>query len=148
MRFLEKPEIGKGSEIIVDNRIEDIVVVDHRDENEIYWFHENSKYSSHCDVRRCQLLDEKEYYTAWNGEKRKWSYTKEEKPVMEVPLACYDCNIPYSAIGDCAIPNDIWNKIQPRPNTPEWKGCGILCANCIIERLHHLDIYGVEAKLW
>jgi hypothetical protein len=87
-----------------------------------------------------------ESYTAWNGTIRQWAYTEEERNIGFE--SCYDCGIPYSALGDCVVSDQIWRLIQPRPVAEEWRGCGLLCANCIIERLHHLKIYGVHAMLW
>ena len=82
-----------------------------------------------------------ESYTAWDGTKRQWRYTDEERPL---DASCYDCGVPYHAIRDCSLPHEVWERIKPTYH----QGAGILCANCIIERLHALKIGGVDAKLW
>ncbi len=86
-------------------------------------------------------------YNTWDGKDKKWRYKEEERPKNKdgsYSAECYDCGIPYSAIGDCVIKNELWEMINPT----EYQGAGILCPNCIVQRLHYLNIYGVEAKLW
>ena len=89
-----------------------------------------------------------DFYAAWDGTKRKWRYKESERPKDGNGIytaECYDCGKPYESIGDCAVPNDIWERINPT----EINGAGILCANCIIERIHYLGIRGgVNATLW
>lgn len=80
-----------------------------------------------------------ETYTAWDGTERRWRYP-DPRPL---DAACYDCARPYSAIGDCSIARDTWTKIAPTPH-----GGGILCPNCMLERLHALKISNVPAILW
>ncbi|HSE25761.1 MAG TPA: hypothetical protein VLB68_29110 [Pyrinomonadaceae bacterium] len=70
----------------------------------------------------------------------KWRYTDNERPLC----VCADCRLPYPQGNDCAVPDDIWEKINPS----ESEGGGILCANCIMRRLDHLGISGVPATLW
>lgn len=80
-------------------------------------------------------------YLAWDGTRRRWRYSDDERPQ---DARCYDCARPYASIGDCVVPNEVWERINPTGH----KGAGILCANCIIERLHVVGVAGVEAKLW
>lgn len=82
-----------------------------------------------------------EAYIAPDGTVRPWRYSDGERPSE---ACCYDCGRPYSSAGDCVIPNDIWARINPTHHT----GAGILCACCILDRLHHLGISGVSATLW
>lgn len=85
-----------------------------------------------------------EYYvSALPGVGRcKWVLEDEERP--RDPLACYDCGAPYSAIGDCYVPNTVWAEIQPARG----QGAGILCANCIAQRLGVVGRTAVWVKLW
>lgn len=80
-----------------------------------------------------------ETYTAWDGTERLWHYG-EDRPL---DAACYDCARPYAAIGDCSVTHDVWTKIAPTAH-----GGGILCPNCMLERLHVLKISNVPAILW
>jgi hypothetical protein len=79
-------------------------------------------------------------YVAWHGGWRQWTYEDGERPRAE----CYDCERPYETMGDCVIDNVLWERINPTRH----RGAGLLCANCITERLRHLGISGVDAKLW
>lgn len=78
-------------------------------------------------------------YKSWNGEWRPW-HVPEPRPL---DAACCDCRMPYHAIGDCSIAHDVWAKIAPTPH-----GGGVLCPNCMLERLHVLEISDVAATLW
>lgn len=69
----------------------------------------------------------------------KWKYKDEERPYGR----CYDCRKPYEDCGDCLIPDDIWEQINPTYH----EGAGILCANCIINRLHIIGVSEVQATL-
>lgn len=80
-----------------------------------------------------------ENYTAWDGTVRPWHYS-EDRPL---DAACYDCARPYAVIGDCSIAHDVWAKIAPTPH-----GGGVLCPNCMLERLHVLRLSNVPAILW
>lgn len=81
-----------------------------------------------------------ETYIAHDGTVRRWRYVDGVRP----RACCYDCARPYESIGDCVVPDEVWERINPT----EHRGAGLLCANCIIERLHVLGISGVDAKLW
>jgi hypothetical protein len=85
-----------------------------------------------------------QFYVAQNGEQRRWRYPDAERPGWEgdepVSALCYDCRIPYSAIVDVVLPNELWERINPTVH----RGAGLLCANCIFERLHHLNVFEVK----
>jgi hypothetical protein len=80
-------------------------------------------------------------YQAWDGTIRRWRYRDDERPTDS---RCYDCARPYASTGDCAIPDELWEAINPT----EHEGGGILCANCIIDRLRLVGISDVSAHLW
>jgi hypothetical protein len=65
-------------------------------------------------------------------------YTDNERPE---DAQCYDCGLSYDKCGDCTVPNDIWEQINPTYHT----GAGILCPNCMLQRLHELGISNVPA---
>jgi len=44
---------------------------------------------------------------------------------------CYDCGIPYSSFQDLIVADQIWEIINPTYH----KGAGLLCPNCIGQRL-------------
>jgi hypothetical protein len=81
------------------------------------------------------------YYTAWDGTRRRWRYTDDERPS---DARCYDCAVPYTAIGDCVVPDNVWCHINPTYHP----GAGILCANCITERLRVIGLRGISATLY
>jgi hypothetical protein len=87
--------------------------------------------------------DKVEHYIARDGSRRRWRYPDAERPGWKdgepVSGMCYDCRIPYGAFEDIHLPNDLWERINPTPH----EGAGLLCPNCIFERLHHLGIYEV-----
>lgn len=70
----------------------------------------------------------------------KWRYEDAERPRS----VCADCRLHYPQGNDCAIPDDVWEQINPTNH----EGAGILCANCIMRRLDFLGIHGVTATLW
>jgi len=72
-----------------------------------------------------------------------WIYSRADRSPDDNIVACYDCRLPYPEGNDCVIDNEIWDRISPTGGEG-----GILCANCMIGRLHFLDIYNVEARLW
>jgi hypothetical protein len=55
---------------------------------------------------------------------------------------CYDCGLPYEAFEDIVLPHELWERINPT----EHRGAGLLCANCIFERLHHIGVYEVQVS--
>jgi hypothetical protein len=81
-----------------------------------------------------------QFYVASGGAKRQWRYADPERPRG----FCYDCRRSYESIGDCVISDGLWERINPT----EHIAAGILCANCIVERLRHIGVTGVEAMLW
>jgi hypothetical protein len=82
-----------------------------------------------------------EVYKAPDGTQRKWTHADSQEP----RAACYDCGKPYAEMGDCVVSNELWETINPTMH----KGAGLLCANCIIDRLRFLGICnGVVAKLF
>jgi hypothetical protein len=85
-------------------------------------------------------------YIAANGLKRKWRYSDNERPGWRhgqpVEAMCYDCRTPYYAMVDVVIPNKLWEKINPTKH----KSAGILCSNCIFERLHQIGVYRVQVS--
>jgi hypothetical protein len=91
------------------------------------------------------------FYVAANGTKRKWRYEDWERPNWAVSngktatagcSVCYDCRLLYKDMVDICLSNEKWELINPTYH----KGAGILCANCIFERLHKLGIYKVLVK--
>ena len=81
-------------------------------------------------------------YPAPDGTMRQWRYTEEEKPVTDA--SCYDCGLAYEYAGDLVLPDNVWRRISPRMDSD----AGILCPNCILQRLHFLGISGIGAILW
>ena len=65
-----------------------------------------------------------------NNYKYKWKYKDSERPHGY----CYDCRIPYGEFEDMIIPNELWSLINPTYHI----GAGLLCPNCIINRLNCL----------
>lgn len=55
-------------------------------------------------------------------------------------LGCYDCGRPYAKGPDLVIPDKIWNQIAPKPG-----GGGVLCPNCINDRLEAKGFENVPA---
>lgn len=78
-------------------------------------------------------------YVAWDGTRRPWHYEVKHP----TDASCYDCQRPYSAIGDCSVDYEVWKQIAPTSH-----GGGILCPNCMLERLHALGLSNVPAILW
>jgi len=83
-------------------------------------------------------------YVAWNGMVRQWKYTDEEQERQHKNSGCYDCNRPYKRSGDCCVFDHVWELINPTYQV----GAGLLCANCIHERLRILGIAPTTATLW
>lgn len=67
------------------------------------------------------------YYINFEGKHRIWKYEVKDRPKG----VCYDCGIPYRRMADLHLPNKIWEKINPCNNP----GGGLLCPNCICDRL-------------
>lgn len=78
-------------------------------------------------------------YIAWDGSVRPWHVAEPRS----LDASCCDCARPYSAIGDCSVAYEIWRQIAPTPH-----GGGVLCPNCMLERLHVLNLSNVGAILW
>jgi hypothetical protein len=76
---------------------------------------------------------------ALGDEEREWLL-----PRPDGVLSCYQCRLPYG--GDhwveAVVEHDVWAKISPTGNEG-----GILCINCMANRLHRLGIYDVPVKL-
>lgn len=92
-------------------------------------------------------METPEYYISWNNRKIKWRLEEHERPRNidgSYSAKCYDCGKPYSAAGDCVISDEIWERISPT----YFKGVGILCPGCMLERLHWLGISGINAVLY
>ncbi len=56
---------------------------------------------------------------------------------------CYSCGKPYEQCGDVSMDSKIWNRISPTGNEG-----GLLCANCIMERLAQAEISSITVKLY
>lgn len=65
-----------------------------------------------------------------NNYKYKWKYEDNEKPKG----CCYDCRLPYNQFQDMIIPDNLWEEINPTFH----QECGILCPNCIVNRLNYI----------
>ncbi|HEX8184360.1 MAG TPA: hypothetical protein VF747_06405 [Blastocatellia bacterium] len=83
---------------------------------------------------------EPDYYVNSFGIKKQWKYRDDECPQG----VCYDCRIPYDNFADLSLPHEVWERINPTHH----KGCGLLCPNCICERLREIDLVGVVATIW
>jgi len=57
---------------------------------------------------------------------------------MDAGCRCQGCGLFYRA--DLIVPDDIWTKISPVP-VEGYRGGGLLCPSCIMERI-------VEAGIW
>lgn len=80
-------------------------------------------------------------YVALDGSRRQWRYVDADRPTDP---RCYDCGRAYKSFVDCSLANGIWEKINPTHH----KGAGILCPNCIGDRLRAVGLAGVKARLW
>lgn len=80
------------------------------------------------------------YYINFEGKRRFWKYEDADRPKG----ICYDCEIPYSKIADMHIPNAAWDKINPAYRS----GAGLLCPNCICDRLRVVDSGSVFATIY
>lgn len=69
-----------------------------------------------------------------------WTYTDDERPSGE----CYDCGRDYDTFADLNVPDDVWAKINPTTH----EGAGLLCPNCLCDRLRVVGETGVEAEIW
>jgi len=77
----------------------------------------------------------------------KWKYKDDERPKGK----CYDCKLDYHKWGDIIISNNMWELINPTYH----KGAGLLCPNCVQNRLTILKRKkiikcgkGIKAMLW
>lgn len=70
---------------------------------------------------------------------RKWKYTDNEREPSTYPF-CWDCGILYPFPVEMCVPIETWEQINPT----EHKGCGLLCHNCMIERLREIGVTFVE----
>lgn len=54
---------------------------------------------------------------------------------------CSGCGLSYGSLAwaDVIVPNFVWNRISGSP----WKGSGLLCFNCIVERCAILGLSDV-----
>ncbi len=85
------------------------------------------------------MSNPREYRRA-DGTTRPWQYPDTERPQG----CCYDCGKDYACTGDCTVSDKIWSLINPTHHV----GAGLLCANCMIERLHAIGQHGIPATLW
>lgn len=60
------------------------------------------------------------------------------------PLSCYQCRLPYSGEHwvEAVVEDGVWAKISPTGNEG-----GILCINCMAERLNRLGLRDVPVKI-
>lgn len=65
-----------------------------------------------------------------------WKYSEDEK-LCESCANCYDCGLEYEneEFPDMVLPNDLWEEINPS----QYKGSGLLCPRCIVNRLVFID---------
>lgn len=63
--------------------------------------------------------------------------------MSRIRAACYGCGKPYSECGDVSMDHETWEKISPTGNEG-----GLLCANCIMDRLAQMDLSGVVVTLY
>lgn len=89
---------------------------------------------------RTELSETLNYYLNSFGETKQWKYRDEERPNG----FCYDCRIWYRNFADLSLPNDVWEMINPTNHA----GAGLLCPNCICERLRTIGVSGVVATIW
>lgn len=59
----------------------------------------------------------------------------------ESGCACQECGLVYSV--DVTIPDDVWNKISPK-KIEGYKGGGLLCPQCIVNKLLTKDTGGKD----
>lgn len=74
------------------------------------------------------------------GQPRRWRYPDDERPVG----VCYDCGRPYDTFVDLVIPDEVWEKINPTYH----EGAGLLCPNCMGDRLREVGKTDVSATIW
>jgi hypothetical protein len=68
---------------------------------------------------------------------RQWTYTETERP----DAVCYDCGLPYGDFPvELVIAHEQWELINPS----EHRGGGLLCHNCMIDRLIEKGIFIVD----
>lgn len=79
-------------------------------------------------------------YRAHTGDYRQWTYPDDERPSGE----CYDCGRPYDTFADLDISDEAWAAINPT----EHDGAGVLCPNCICDRLAVVGISPVKATVY
>lgn len=65
--------------------------------------------------------------------KYQWKYSDEERPECR----CYDCGLEYGKYPDLALPHWLWELINPSYH----KGAGLLCPNCLANRLDYLGLW-------
>ena len=69
--------------------------------------------------------------------KRKWRYADHERP----KAVCYDCGLAYEAFPvEMVIAHETWEAINPTNH----EGAGLLCHNCMIDRLRECNITIVD----
>jgi hypothetical protein len=90
-------------------------------------------------IHRCDMAVPR-WYRGSDGMPRRWRYKDYDRPLG----VCYDCGRNYRWLGDCVVDNDVWERINPTYHA----GAGLLCPNCMLERLHALGMSGVSAMLW
>ena len=68
--------------------------------------------------------------------KYQWRYYDNERPRG----MCYDCKIPYSSFCDLYIKDELWERINPT----DYSEAGLLCPNCILQRLNYIGVIDFE----
>lgn len=67
---------------------------------------------------------------------RQWKYSDTERDCSKYGL-CYDCELPYEAFPvEFVIDHEQWELINPTYH----KGSGLLCYDCMIERLKIVNV--------
>jgi hypothetical protein len=85
-----------------------------------------------------------EYADATDTKQRKTDRQTEWLLTKPNPLACYQCLLRYGGGHwiEAVVANDVWERISPTGNEG-----GILCINCMADRLQRLGLHDVPVKL-
>lgn len=70
---------------------------------------------------------------------KKWQFFEWERPKG----ICYDCHRPYGSFVDLVVSDSIWEQINPT----YVKGAGLLCPNCIGDRLRTIKLIPVDCTI-
>jgi hypothetical protein len=80
-----------------------------------------------------------QWYLGTDGARRPWHYPTRNRASWR----CYDCRRDVRLVGSIALPDHMWERINPT----EQQGAGVLCAQCILERFDVLGLYDIPDKL-